>query len=145
MSTRVSAESGEPRHKLSHINDTVGEFVGTTAGRPGSHKGCPTACQFANSIHQLWHYRTVGDSESRQRRGRAAPLSPFPVPPCHGEPVPDHHETDQAAYFSLSEMGRFDEPFDEFCEWIARRVLRGQYHLIPSEPSDPYRPHLAYL
>lgn len=62
-----------------------------------------------------------------------------------GEPTPDNHETDRAAYFSLSEMRQLDEPFDEFCEWIARRVLEGQYHLIPLEPSNPYRPHLAYL
>ena len=62
-----------------------------------------------------------------------------------GEPTPDKHETDQAAYFSLDEMDTFTEPFDEFCAWIARRVLCGEHHLIPPEPMNPYQPHLAFL
>jgi len=62
-----------------------------------------------------------------------------------GEPVPDYHETDRAAWFSLDEMANFNEPFDEFCEWIARRVLEGRYHLIPPQPVNPYQPHLAFL
>ena len=65
--------------------------------------------------------------------------------PVSGEPVPDNHETDRAAYFSLAEMQQFDEPFDDFCEWAARRVLEGLYHFIPLELSNPYRPHRAYL
>jgi ADP-ribose pyrophosphatase YjhB (NUDIX family) len=67
---------------------------------------------------------------------------------CHhisGQPMPDNHETDRAAYFSLDEMDSFDEPFDEFCEWMARRVLQGQYHVIPAEYANPYHPHLAFL
>jgi ADP-ribose pyrophosphatase YjhB (NUDIX family) len=67
---------------------------------------------------------------------------------CHligGEPRPDNHETDKAAYFSLDEMASFNEPFDEFCEWMARRVLEGQYHVIPPESANPYYPYLAFL
>ncbi len=67
---------------------------------------------------------------------------------CHhisGKPTPDNHETDRAAYFSLDEIDKFTEPFDEFCEWLARRVLQGEHHLIPPEPLNPYRPHLAFL
>ena len=67
---------------------------------------------------------------------------------CHhvsGEPTPDNHETDGAAYFSLDEMESFNEPFDEFCEWMAIRVLKNQHHVIPLESSNPYQPHLAFL
>ena len=62
-----------------------------------------------------------------------------------GEPTPDNHETDKAAYFSLDEMACVNEPFDEFCEWMARRVLDGQYRLIPPESANPYYPYLAFL
>ena len=67
---------------------------------------------------------------------------------CHhisGEPKPDNHETDQAAFFSLNEMDNFNEPFDEFCEWIARRVLNGQHSVIPQQPVNPYHPYLAFF
>jgi len=63
----------------------------------------------------------------------------------NGEPTPDNHETDKAAYFSLDEIASLNEPFDEFCEWMARRVLEGQYHVIPPEFANPYYPHLAFL
>jgi ADP-ribose pyrophosphatase YjhB (NUDIX family) len=62
-----------------------------------------------------------------------------------GEPSPDHRETDKAAYFSLSEISSFTEPFDKFCEWMAKRVLEGQCHIIPPEPANPYYPYLAFL
>jgi ADP-ribose pyrophosphatase YjhB (NUDIX family) len=65
--------------------------------------------------------------------------------PIRGEPSPDNHETDKAAYFSLDEMTGFNEPFDEFCEWLAKRVLEGQYHFIPAVSSNPYYPHMAFL
>jgi len=54
-------------------------------------------------------------------------------------------ETDQAAYFSLSEMDAFDEPFEVWCEWLVRRVLRGEYRLVPPEANNPYQPRLAFL
>ncbi len=62
-----------------------------------------------------------------------------------GEPTPDGQETDRAAYLSLAEMDALDEPIDEFCEWLARRVLCGDFCLIPAEPANPYRPHTAFL
>jgi ADP-ribose pyrophosphatase YjhB (NUDIX family) len=67
---------------------------------------------------------------------------------CHhisGEPTPDNHETDKAAYFSLDEIESFSEPFDEFCEWMARRVLKGQHHIIPQQAMNPYHPYLAFF
>jgi ADP-ribose pyrophosphatase YjhB (NUDIX family) len=66
---------------------------------------------------------------------------------CHveGEPVPDGFETDSAAYFSLEEMDAFDEPFEPWCEWLVRRVLSGQHHVVPVVVGNPYRPRLAFL
>ena len=63
----------------------------------------------------------------------------------NGEPTPDNHETDKAAYFSLDEIANFNEPFDEFCEWMARRVLEGRFQVIPPESANPYYPHLAFF
>ncbi len=63
-----------------------------------------------------------------------------------GSPMSDGGiETDQAAYFSLEKMDTFDEPFEPWCEWLVRRVLQGEYHLIPPEASNPYQPRLAFL
>jgi 8-oxo-dGTP diphosphatase len=62
-----------------------------------------------------------------------------------GDPVPDQQETDKAAFFSLQELDASSEPFDEFCLWLGRRVLRGEHSLILPEPQNPYRPHLAFL
>lgn len=61
-----------------------------------------------------------------------------------GEPAPDGRETDRAAWFSLDEMDHFEEPFDEFCSWIAGRVLAGQYRLLPPTSANPYHPHLGF-
>ncbi len=54
-------------------------------------------------------------------------------------------ETDAAAYFSLSDMGTLDEPIEPWSEWMARRVLHGNYHLIPSEPDNPQQPRRAFF
>jgi 8-oxo-dGTP diphosphatase len=63
-----------------------------------------------------------------------------------GTPVPDGGiETDQAAYLSLDGIDKFDEPIEPWCEWLVRRVLKGEYHLIPAEPDNPYKPRMGYL
>jgi ADP-ribose pyrophosphatase YjhB (NUDIX family) len=62
-----------------------------------------------------------------------------------GEPRPDDQETDRAAYFSLADLDALDEPVDEFCEWLARRVLKCEHRLIAPEARNPYRPHQAFL
>ena len=67
---------------------------------------------------------------------------------CHhveGRPVPDGVETDQAAYFSLADMDALTEPFEPWCEWLARRVLAGETTIIRSEPANPYQPRRAFL
>jgi ADP-ribose pyrophosphatase YjhB (NUDIX family) len=63
-----------------------------------------------------------------------------------GTPVSDGGvETDGAGYFSLEEMAAFDEPFEPWCEWLVRRVLSGEYHLIPPEEGNPYQPRAAFF
>ena len=62
-----------------------------------------------------------------------------------GEPAPDGRETDRAAYFSLATLDALDEPVDEFCAWLARRVLQGDFCLVPYQVENPYQPHLAFL
>lgn len=67
---------------------------------------------------------------------------------CHhvqGEPAPDQNETDRADFFSLGDLDALAEPVDSFCLWLARKVLHGEYTLIPPERFNPYRPHLAFL
>ena len=67
---------------------------------------------------------------------------------CHhvsGEPTPDSQETDQAAYFSLEELRDMQEGVNDFCYWLATRVLQGQYTIVPPQPENPYAPHLAFL
>jgi ADP-ribose pyrophosphatase YjhB (NUDIX family) len=62
-----------------------------------------------------------------------------------GYPSPDSRETDQAAYFSLVQLDQSERVFDPFCEWIARRVLRGETHVLRPLTNNPYRPHLAFF
>jgi hypothetical protein len=54
-------------------------------------------------------------------------------------------ETDRVAYLSLAEMSNFTEPFESWCDWLVRRVLHGEYCLIPVKPDNPYQPRLAFL
>ncbi len=81
----------------------------------------------------------------RQESGEPCVYLLFLCRHAGGEPTPDGQETDRAAYFSLAELDALDEPVDTFCEWLARRVLRGDFCLIPPQPVNPYRPHLAFL
>lgn len=63
----------------------------------------------------------------------------------HGEPTPDNHETDHAAYFTMQELQEKRSATDPFCYWLAMRVFAGDYTLIPPNPDNPYAPHLAFL
>jgi hypothetical protein len=42
-------------------------------------------------------------------------------------------------------MDALDEPIEIWCDWIVRRVLRGEHRVIPTEPDNPYHPQLAFL
>ena len=65
--------------------------------------------------------------------------------PIEGEPAPDGVETDRVEYFTVEEMEAFDEPFEPWCEWLARRVLTGKYTVTHYEPNNPYQPKGAFL
>jgi mutator protein MutT len=62
-----------------------------------------------------------------------------------GAPAPDGVETDKAAYFSLTDLDAFSEPIEPWCEWLVRRVLAGQYTIIPAQHDNPYKPRSAFL
>ena len=62
-----------------------------------------------------------------------------------GHPVPDGRETDEAGYFSMGELEALGEPIEVWCDWLVRRVLRGDYHLTPPLPDNPYHPRIAFL
>ena len=68
---------------------------------------------------------------------------------CHhlsGEPTHDGgHETDAAAYLSLADLNALDEPIEPWSEWIVKRVLQGNYHLIPIETDNPQQPKRAFF
>ena len=68
---------------------------------------------------------------------------------CHhlsGTPTPDGDiETDRAAYFSLEELSTLEEPIEEWCAWLVRRVLQGDYRTIPPRAENPFHPRLAFL
>jgi len=68
---------------------------------------------------------------------------------CHhlsGTPTPDGGiETDRADYFSLEELSNLEEPIEEWCEWLVRRVLQGDHRTIPPRAENPFRPRLAFL
>ncbi len=63
-----------------------------------------------------------------------------------GIPTPDGgRETDRVKFFSLQDISNFDGKIEIWCEWVAKRVLRNEYHLIPPEPVNPYAPKIAFM
>jgi ADP-ribose pyrophosphatase YjhB (NUDIX family) len=54
-------------------------------------------------------------------------------------------ETDDARYFTLADLDAHPEPVEVWCEWLVRRVLQRQYHLVPLAPGTPYQPCTAFL
>ncbi|WP_420640605.1 NUDIX domain-containing protein [Candidatus Leptofilum sp.] len=69
---------------------------------------------------------------------------------CHhveGVPTSDGHETDQAGYFSLAELEalQLQAPIDPWCLWLVRRVLSGDYALIPFLLENPNQPKGAFF
>jgi hypothetical protein len=45
----------------------------------------------------------------------------------------------------LEEMDAFDKPFEPWCEWLARRVLLGEYRVVPRALNNPYAPRRGFL
>ncbi|NSW52549.1 MAG: NUDIX domain-containing protein [Anaerolineae bacterium] len=69
----------------------------------------------------------------------------FLVRHVSGNPQPDNVETDRAAYITLEEIEQAEEPFEPWCRWLACRVLKGVFTIIPSSPGNPYAPRMGYL
>jgi ADP-ribose pyrophosphatase YjhB (NUDIX family) len=58
-----------------------------------------------------------------------------------GTPAPRDAECDAAAYFSLEDLDRSDEPIEPWSSWLVRRVMAGQYTLTTRDASNPlYHP-----
>jgi ADP-ribose pyrophosphatase YjhB (NUDIX family) len=63
-----------------------------------------------------------------------------------GIPISDGGlETDRADFLSLRDMTKLNEPIEDWCEWLVRRVLHGEYCLTPVKVQNPYQPRLAFL
>lgn len=67
---------------------------------------------------------------------------------CHhleGVPKADNIETDMAVYFSKNELLNMDQPIEQWCRWIALRVLDNKYSLIRAVEVNPYQPKIAFI
>ena len=62
-----------------------------------------------------------------------------------GEPRPDGVETDLVGYFSLAELDTLSDPIEPWTNWLIRRVLTGEYHLIPTVTDNPEKPLAAFF
>jgi len=62
-----------------------------------------------------------------------------------GEPTPDGVETDLAGYFSLAELDTLTDPIENWTNWMIRRVLSGEYQLIPLLSDNPEKPLAAFF
>lgn len=62
-----------------------------------------------------------------------------------GTPLPRDAECDAAAYFSLDELNRMDEPMEPWSDWLVRRVFANRFTLVTSEPSNPLRAADSHL
>ena len=62
-----------------------------------------------------------------------------------GEPMADGIETDQASYFSVTELDELNEPISLWCEWLVRLVMDGKYRVIPIERANPREPMTAFF
>lgn len=65
--------------------------------------------------------------------------------PLRGEPRADGVETDAAQYLGLMDFDNLADPVSEWCEWLARRVLTGDYVLVREIPEAPDIQRSAFL
>ena len=87
----------------------------------------------------------LGIQAHQGREGEPRLYTLFLCRAVSGEPTPDGVETDRVTYFSLADLDTLTDPIDGFCLWLARRVLRGDHHVTPFEPDNPYQPHGAFF
>ncbi|HSH79083.1 MAG TPA: NUDIX domain-containing protein [Herpetosiphonaceae bacterium] len=57
-----------------------------------------------------------------------------------GEPVPDGHETDRAAYLSLAQIDTIGEPLVPLAALLARRVATNNHHVLYASDIGPLGP-----
>ena len=62
-----------------------------------------------------------------------------------GVPKADNIETDKAVYFSKNELLNMDQPIEQWCRWIALRILDNEYSLIRAVEENPYQPKIAFI
>lgn len=62
-----------------------------------------------------------------------------------GTPAPSDAECDAAAYFSLDQLDRLDEPVEPLSDWLVRRVFAGRFTLTGCDTSNPLHEPGTYL
>jgi ADP-ribose pyrophosphatase YjhB (NUDIX family) len=62
-----------------------------------------------------------------------------------GEPRADGVETDDARYLGLDDFEKLADPVNRWCEWVAKRVLAGNYTLVEESPDIPEGMNRAFL
>ena len=65
--------------------------------------------------------------------------------PLSGDPRADGVETDEAQYLGLAELDSLAYPVNEWCEWLARRILIGDYSLLGEISEVPDIRRSAFL
>lgn len=55
-----------------------------------------------------------------------------------GTPRPDNRETDAAGFFSASQLDVISNDCDQYCLWLAKRVLNGQYNGLRVSLANPF-------
>lgn len=67
---------------------------------------------------------------------------------CHhqsGEPAADGVETDRARYMGLADFDHSEGSISPWCEWLARRVLAGEYTLVKEAADTRSKSGRAFL
>lgn len=65
--------------------------------------------------------------------------------PLSNDLEPDGFEVDKVAYLSLEDIKSFEEPIEPWCKWLAEKVLRGDYSVIPLRIDNPYKPLIGFF
>jgi len=62
-----------------------------------------------------------------------------------GEPHADGVETDRARYMGLADFDHSEDSISPWCEWLARRVLAGEYTLVKEAADTRSKSGRAFL
>lgn len=140
------------------VRQTYGESLTNTWTLPwgfvdSPQPGCPADPPHRAALREVLEESGVtaavdgllGIQEHVDRAGHLRVYFLFLCRHVGGDPMPDGVETDRSAYLTLADLDTLGDPLDAFCLWLARRVLRGEHHVIPPNPQNPYAPHMAFL